>query len=112
MKLKEEDKVKVVTLVSVVTTRFDKIGTIVYIDASKEFPYYVKFPDGGRIAFCAKELRLVKRGQVIKLTKTEVIKAALYIWHLAYDAEMIDLYKRPPPNAEELAREAGLLNGK
>lgn len=48
------------------------------------------------------------------ITPREIAEeGAIYIWHLAYDAGLLDgrggHYKRPPPSATELAEEAGLL---
>jgi len=54
----------------------------------------------------------------MKLDRKQIEKAVIYVWHLAYDAGLVDGYghytkeletrKRPPPNAAELAKEAGL----
>lgn len=53
----------------------------------------------------------------IKSNQEQILKAVMYVWHLAYDACLLDVYgrytkemegkKRPPPNATELAKEAG-----
>jgi len=53
------------------------------------------------------------------MTREQAIKAAIYIWHLAYDAGLEDGYgrntkdlesrKRPPPSGSDLAKQAGLI---
>lgn len=53
------------------------------------------------------------------MTEEQLIKAVMYIWHLAYDTGLRDGYgrntkelelkKRPPPDGRELAKEGGLI---
>lgn len=63
------------------------------------------------VASLSYELEVLSRKPVTSKEKAEF--AALRIWNIAYDTGLQDgregHYKRPPPNATELAKEVGLL---